>query len=197
MKKIALFAAGLLASTGIARAQFLPLNGLSSKTVIHAPGIPLDGQTLSDMAAQVNANATNVANAQTTANAAIPMTEKNTASGVAGLDGSGNVTASTVAVAALSGTDVTVAPTDTDTALYTLSPSAPTTVTLGANGSAGHQKMVELLITQPTSGGFAVTLAGTIFWPNGISPVISAVADDKTLIRFITTDGGKTYIGGF
>ena len=126
----------------------------------------------------------------------VQQTDANQPNGYPKLDANGNVTASLVTVSALYGTDVTAAPTDTDTALYTLTPSGPTTVTLGANGSAGHQKMVELLITQPASGGSVVTLAGTIFWPNSISPVISAVAGDKTFIRFMTVDGGKTYIGG-
>ncbi|MCW2264161.1 hypothetical protein M2305_000108 [Gluconobacter cerinus] len=121
---------------------------------------------------------------------------RNAPNGIAGTDANGHVTASSITVTALSGTNVTVSPTDTDTTLYTLTPSAPTTITLGAGGAAVGQKIIDLLVTQPSSGGASVALAGTIFWPNGAQPVISAKAGDKTLIRFMTVDGGRTYIGG-
>lgn len=116
--------------------------------------------------------------------------------GPAMLDGSGSVTAPSVTVLTLPETGGTVSPSDTDTTLYTLTPSAAGTVTFGPGVGAGHQKIIELLIVQSASSGVPIELSGPISWPNGAAPIVSSMPGDRTFIRFLTTDGGQTYIGG-
>ncbi|KXV20054.1 hypothetical protein [Gluconobacter japonicus] len=115
---------------------------------------------------------------------------------VAGLNGSGGVTSPSVTVLTLPGTGGTVSPSDTDTTLYTLTPSAAGTIAFGPGVGAGHQKIIELLIVQPASSGVPIELSGPISWPNGAAPIVSSMPGDRTFIRFLTTDGGQTYIGG-
>ncbi|MDI6652747.1 hypothetical protein QMA67_07285 [Gluconobacter japonicus] len=115
---------------------------------------------------------------------------------VAGLNGSGGVTSPSVTVLTLPGTGGTVSPSDTDTTLYTLTPSAAGTIAFGPGVGAGHQKIIEVLIVQPASSGVPIELSGPISWPNGAAPIVSSMPGDRTFIRFLTTDGGQTYIGG-
>jgi len=75
-------------------------------------------------------------------------------------------------------------------------PSEATTVTLGAGGVMGVPSRVSLVIIQPSSAGFPVTLAGTIKWSGGAAPIISSSAGTTTIINFMTLDGGQTYFGG-
>lgn len=91
---------------------------------------------------------------------------------------------------------ISVAPTTSDISLFTLIPTSDTVITLGAGGTSGRAQVVEVEITQPSTGGYTCTFSGTIAWPNGATPVVSTAAGDKTFIRFLTTDGGQTYIGG-
>jgi len=129
-------------------------------------------------------------------NAVLKTMPLNVAHGLAGIDGSGRITAPTIGLVSLTGATPTATPGATDTTLATLAPAAPTALAIGQGGTAGRAAILEILIVQPATGGYPVTITGPIAWPSGAVPVISAAAGDRTFIRLLTTDGGKSYIGG-
>lgn len=92
MKKYILLALSLCFITTEANAQFLPPKGLNQQSIINAPNTSLDGKTVTQWATKIDSNSAAAAAAQTTANAAIPLTQKGAASGVAALDENKNVT---------------------------------------------------------------------------------------------------------
>lgn len=171
-----------------------PGDGVSGKSIFFADGSSLDGKMLRDWGLAIDSNAATAANA-------IPKQWRGadtngTVLGIAPLNEIGNSTAPAVTVIPISELDASATPADTDVTIYTLTPTGPATVALGTGAGAGHQKIVELLVTNMGTGGFAVTISGPISWPNGAVPTVSAAPGDKTLIRFLTLDGGQTYIGG-
>lgn len=94
MRKI-LFVLMAVPSVAAAQPSYQPLfprGGLDSTTKLWAGSSPLDGLTLAEWAASIDANSASASAAQVTANAAIPLTQKGAASGIAALDANGNVT---------------------------------------------------------------------------------------------------------
>jgi hypothetical protein len=73
--------------------------------------------------------------------------------------------------------------------------SQPLTLTIGG-GTAGQYQRLTLILRQPASGGFAVTLPTNVKWASGAPPAVSSNAGDITILTFATPDGGTTIMGG-
>ena len=78
---------------------------------------------------------------------------------------------------------------------FSLTLSANTTVTFSdapATGSAGFS----LKIKQDASGsGYTVTWPGSVQWPGGTAPELTATADKSDVFVFTTDDGGSSFVG--
>lgn len=78
---------------------------------------------------------------------------------------------------------------------FSLTLSANTTLTFAdapATGSAGFS----LKIKQDASGsGFTVTWPGSVQWPGGTAPELTATADKSDVFVFTTDDGGSSFVG--
>lgn len=95
MKKIlvagvALIGWGSALATPVTPDPAAPPGGLSGKNIIYDSASTFNGQTITNALGNINSAITH---AQSTADAAIPLTQKGEVSGVAGLDAGGNVTA--------------------------------------------------------------------------------------------------------
>ena len=78
---------------------------------------------------------------------------------------------------------------------FSLTLSANTTLTFAdapATGSAGFS----LKIKQDASGsGYTVTWPGSVQWPGGAAPDLTATADKSDVFVFTPDDGGASFVG--
>lgn len=124
----ALFA-GVVYAAPITTPWVAPGGGISSSSKINAPNTTLDQKTVLSVAQAIDSNAAAASAAQTTANAAIPLSQKGVASGVASLDSSGNVTSPVNTSGSVTGISTV------NSGYMNETPKFPWT---GWTGSAGH-----------------------------------------------------------
>jgi hypothetical protein len=75
-------------------------------------------------------------------------------------------------------------------------PNQATTFSL-SGGAAGQFQRVVLIIRQPSSGGFPITLPSNVKWVSGSAPAVDESSGHITILNLGTDDGGATYLGGF
>ncbi|NHN83924.1 hypothetical protein GOB93_04610 [Acetobacter musti] len=77
---------------------------------------------------------------------------------------------------------------------WDVTPDTALTLTL-AGGTTGVLQRLTLILRQPASGGFTVTLPPAKY-QGGVTPVVSTIAGQTTVITFMTDDAGTTIYGG-
>lgn len=80
--------------------------------------------------------------------------------------------------------------------VYDLTTSASLTLSLPAAGSVqkGYREVIEAWIRQGATG-YAVTLPTGVKWKAATAPTIDTTASVIYMLRFITVDGGTTWVG--
>ncbi|NHO33344.1 hypothetical protein [Acetobacter fallax] len=77
---------------------------------------------------------------------------------------------------------------------FSIVPNAPLTLS-ASGGTQGQVQFMAVHLTQPATGGFAVTWGSGIIWRSGSAPVFSTAAGAELLVLLSTDDGGVTIIG--
>ncbi|AOX16801.1 hypothetical protein AA0488_0271 [Kozakia baliensis NRIC 0488] len=93
------------------------------------------------------------------------------------------------------GSSLALAFASTGDVAYDVTPTQALTLSL-SSGVSGQFQILRLVIRQPLSGGFAVTLPTGVKYAGGVAPTVSTTAGQITVVNFATDDGGVTYLGG-
>ncbi|WP_035979757.1 collagen-like protein [Kozakia baliensis] len=117
------------------------------------------------------------------------------ATGPAGKDGTNASAAVPVTANTSPGSSLALAFAATGDVAYDVTPTQALTLSL-SGGVAGQFQILRLVIRQPSSGGFAVTLPTGVKYAGGAAPTVSTTAGQITVLTFATDDGGVTYLGG-
>jgi hypothetical protein len=64
-----------------------------------------------------------------------------------------------------------------------------------SGGVVGQLQKLTILVRQPSSAGFSVTLPSNVLWDQNTPPVISETPNNFTVFTISTLDGGKTLLG--
>jgi len=70
-----------------------------------------------------------------------------------------------------------------------------TTLTFSDAPISGRAGSFTLIIKQDLTGGWTVTLPGTVIWEGGIAPIFSTAANSIDVVSFVTVDGGAAWFG--
>ncbi|GBR07745.1 hypothetical protein [Acetobacter oeni] len=115
-----------------------------------------------------------------------------TQASLSGLSGSTTTVPSNVVTSP--GAMLTLAFASSGDTTWDVTPNEALKLTL-AGGTSGSLQRLTLILRQPASGGFTVTLPA-VKYPGGQTPAVSTVAGHTTVITFMTDDGGTTIYGG-